>query len=154
MMSARFAPLRVVVAATRIGDRVRIGRLLGLSEDFALVGVVGDGSAVVRLVTRTRPDLVLVDAGLPAVAGVAPTHAILTTSPATTVVMLTTPDTHDAGCVAVRAGAATCVPLDAPEVTLMRVVRSVMYWAIVDLEASRHRSVEPPPWWRALSDAR
>jgi DNA-binding NarL/FixJ family response regulator len=63
--------------------------VLGADERVEIVGAARDGGEAVELVQRTRPDLVLMDIGLPALDGVQATRAIPARLPDLPVVMLT-----------------------------------------------------------------
>jgi DNA-binding NarL/FixJ family response regulator len=56
--------------------REGLRQLLGLEPDIQIVGEAGDGQAAVELAGKLRPDVVLMDVGMPKVDGVEATRAI------------------------------------------------------------------------------
>ncbi len=96
-------PLRVVVvedhALTRAGLRTTLDR------SFDLVGEAADGPAGLALVERERPDVAVIDLGLPGMDGVALTQAIRTRWPETGVVLVTMLDDERDVLAALAAGA-------------------------------------------------
>ena len=68
--------------------------LLANSDDLDVVGEAVDGRDAVAVVTRTRPDVVLMDVRMPGVDGIAATRKITTDSrlSGVAIIMLTTFD--------------------------------------------------------------
>jgi DNA-binding NarL/FixJ family response regulator len=63
--------------------------ILSANEQIEVVGCARDGAESVRLVERLRPDLVLMDIGLPSIDGVEATRLIHERTPEMPIVMLT-----------------------------------------------------------------
>jgi DNA-binding NarL/FixJ family response regulator len=101
--------------------------LLGTADDLEVVGEAADGSAAVDLVTRERPDVVLMDIRMPEMDGVEATRRI-TADPrlaATRVLILTTFDLDDYVFAALRAGASGFLLKDTLPEDLLTAVRVV-----------------------------
>lgn len=82
--------IRVVIVDDH--DLVRAGIRAILEQDplFQVVGETGDGQDAIRLVTRTRPDVVLMDVHLPGgIGGLETTEAIVRDVPEVRVIILT-----------------------------------------------------------------
>jgi two-component system, NarL family, response regulator DegU len=65
-----------------------IKAILGRGEEFRVVGEAENGTDAVQFVKRSRPDLVLMDIGLPGLSGVETTAEILRFHPECKVVIL------------------------------------------------------------------
>ncbi|HSL66080.1 MAG TPA: response regulator transcription factor [Gaiellaceae bacterium] len=83
------APLRVLLVDDSAEFVEGVRALLDPDERLDVVGVAGDGEEAVALAERLRPDLVLMDIGLPRIDGVEATRAIRDRCPGAQVVMLT-----------------------------------------------------------------
>lgn len=99
----------ITVAVVDDQELVRSGFvvLLGSSAGIEVVGEAGDGRAAVALVTRTQPDVVLMDVRMPEMDGLEATRQILADPLAagTRVLILTTFDEDELVLEALRAGA-------------------------------------------------
>ncbi len=97
--------LRVVVADDQ--DLVRSGLEMVLtSRGCDVVGLAADGREAVEVVTRTRPDVVLMDIRMPVLDGIAATEELTAAGGPTRVLVLTTYDLDSYVYRALRAGAA------------------------------------------------
>ena len=116
--------LRVLLADDQ--DLVRAGFrvILGMEEDIEVVGEAGDGLAAVDLVTRLRPDVVLMDVQMPGIDGLEATRRVLADTE-TKVVILTTFDREDYLFEALRAGASGFLLKNASPEDLVEAVRIV-----------------------------
>jgi DNA-binding NarL/FixJ family response regulator len=86
-----------------------------------VVGLAGDGEAAVELAHRSRPDLILMDVGMPRMSGLEATRRIGRELPDVAIVMLTVSEDEDDLFTAIKAGARG--------------------YLLKDLEASRLRSM-------------
>jgi len=86
---------------------VRFGlrALLASMPDVEVVGEAADGAAAVELAVAERPDVVLMDLGLPVLDGVAATREVLARAPGVAVLVLTMHEDPDTVAAALRAGA-------------------------------------------------
>jgi DNA-binding NarL/FixJ family response regulator len=76
-----------------------------LSDDFDVVGTVSDGRALVEAATTLRPDVVVVDIGMPLLNGIDATRAIRQAVPQTRIIVLTMNEDVDLAVEAFRVGA-------------------------------------------------
>jgi DNA-binding NarL/FixJ family response regulator len=65
-------------------------QLVATTDDMRVVGSAADGIEAVEIVTRTRPDIVLMDLSMPKMDGIEATRQILAVHPEVAVVVLTT----------------------------------------------------------------
>lgn len=81
-------------------------RSLVEARGLEVVGEAGDGETAVELAQTLRPDVVLMDLGMPGMHGLEATRRIVQSSPQVRVVVLTVSDAEDDLFEAIRAGAA------------------------------------------------
>jgi DNA-binding NarL/FixJ family response regulator len=105
--------------------RAGLSFMLGGSPDIEIVGEAADGAEVEALVTRTRPDVVLMDIRMPAVDGLTATERLRRREDAPQVVVLTTFHADEQVLRALRAGAAGFVLKDTPPAAIVDAVRKV-----------------------------
>lgn len=116
--------LRVVLADDQTVVREGLVTLLGLLPGVEVVGAAGDGVEAVRLVARTRPDVLLVDLRMPRCDGVEATRRVRAEYPATEVVVLTTYADDDSVLGALQAGARGFLTKDADAEAIARALHS------------------------------
>jgi DNA-binding NarL/FixJ family response regulator len=97
-------------------------RVVETAPDIELVGTAADGIEALHLVTRTRPDVVLMDIGMPALDGVGATRLIVDHDPRVRVVVLTG-SADDRVSEALDAGACEVVLKDAEVDVLLEAIR-------------------------------
>ena len=119
--------IRVVLADDQPLVRSGLRALLANSDDLDVVGEAVDGRDAVAVVTRTRPDVVLMDVRMPGVDGIAATRKITTDSrlSGVAIIMLTTFDDDDQIFAAIRAGASGYLLKDAEPDDLREAIRVV-----------------------------
>lgn len=83
------APIRVLIAEDHAVVREGIRMILTASDEFDVVGEAGDGETAVRLTQALRPDVVVMDIGMPKLNGVEATRQIKALVPETHVLILT-----------------------------------------------------------------
>lgn len=108
-------------AAVRRGLRMR----LTLEPDFVVVGEAEDGAAALDLAPALRPRVVLMDANLPRLDGIAATAELRTRLPDSRIVILTLHDNADLRARALAAGAAAFVGKQEPDLALLSAIRGV-----------------------------
>lgn len=123
----RESPIRVVIVDDQAMVRQGFGALLDAQADISVVGSAADGSEVVDLVRRTRPDVALMDIRMPRMNGLDATRAIqaMPGLEHPRVLMLTTFDADEYVFAALRAGASGFLLKDATAEDLVSAVRVV-----------------------------
>lgn len=97
--------VRVVLAEDDEPTRFWLKLTLQQSQTFEVVGQAGDGRTAVDLTAESKPDLVLMDIGMPIMDGVEAARLVKETLPDTKVIMFTSHDTDDSVFAALSAGA-------------------------------------------------
>ena len=117
---------RILVADDHPLFRFAIGQTLDAHPDLEVVGEAADGQEAVELSRRLRPELVLMDLGMPVMDGVAATRAIKEELPETLVLVLTALDESQKLHDSLEAGAAGYVLKDAPIARITDAVRGTL----------------------------
>jgi DNA-binding NarL/FixJ family response regulator len=115
--------------------REGLRRVLEAEPDFAVVGEVADGLAVVPLVERLRPRVLVTDLMMPGLGGLEVTRQVHKHAPDTQVVVLSMHTADQYVLEALESGAMAFVPKDAPGAELVRAVREA---------AAGRRYLSPP----------
>lgn len=118
---------RVVIAEGQTLLRGGLHALLDAEHDLTVVGDTGDGDEAVALAERERPDVMLIDLGLPAVDGLEVTRRILGTPglEGVVVIILSNSESDEHLFGALRAGASGFIAKDTQPGDLVEAVRSV-----------------------------
>jgi DNA-binding NarL/FixJ family response regulator len=119
--------VRVAIAECQALVRGGFHALLEGQADMTVVGEAGDGEEAVAVVERERPDVMLIDIGLPGIDGLEVTRRILDT-PALAdvrVVILSTSESDEHLFGALRAGASGFLAKDIEASDLVETVRAV-----------------------------
>ena len=119
--------IRVAVADDQALVRSGFAVLLRSDPDIEVVGEAADGDAAVALVTRERPDVVLMDIRMPGTDGLEATRRITADErlAATKVLILTTFDADEYVYEAIRAGASGFLLKDTLPADLLAAIRVV-----------------------------
>jgi two-component system, NarL family, response regulator NreC len=117
--------IRCLVADDHALIRQGVGRLLEDEEDFEVVGEASDASEALRCVTELRPDIVLMDVGMPGFSSFEAARVIQRDFPGTRVVLLTLHDAQDYVIEGLQAGAAGYLLKDTPIAKLVSALREV-----------------------------
>jgi DNA-binding NarL/FixJ family response regulator len=123
-MSEEDATVRVVVADDQRVVREGLVTSLSVLPGVEVVGAAADGEQAVALVSRHRPQVVLMDLRMPRIDGVEATRRILAAHPATAVVVLTTYADDDPILAALRAGALGYLTKDAGREQIARALHA------------------------------
>lgn len=97
--------IRVVLAEDHTIVREGLRALLDVRDDIEVVAEVADGRAAVEAVTEHKPDVVIMDLGMPELNGVDATRAIRKDFPTTQVLILSMHSGEEYVRPAIRAGA-------------------------------------------------
>ena len=117
---------RVVIAEDHTIIREGLRSLLNQAKDFDIVGEAADGREALRLVERSKPDLVLTDLSMPRMDGTDVIGAIKKQSPHTKVIALTVHRAEEYVLATLRAGVDGYVLKEATYEELMMAIRSVL----------------------------
>ncbi|GAA4981284.1 response regulator transcription factor [Kineococcus glutinatus] len=118
------AGLRVLLVDDHDLLRAGLVALLSAADDITVVGEATDGPSAVRAVAQLEPDVVLMDVQMPGGEGITATGRIVSTRPATRVLVLTTFDLDDYVFRALRAGASGFLLKTAPPADLVHAIRA------------------------------
>ena len=123
-MNEEETPVRVVVADDQRVVREGLVTSLSVLPGVEVVGAAADGEQAMALVSRHRPQVVLMDLRMPRIDGVEATRRILAAHPGTAVVVLTTYADDDSILTALRAGALGYLTKDAGREQIARALRA------------------------------
>jgi len=123
---AKTSPIQLIVADDHELAREGLRIMLASEPDIEIVGEAADGREALELCRRLHPDLVLMDARMPKMDGLAATRAIKTEDPATAILVLSTYENPDYLLEAVRAGATGYVIKYATKHDLVGAVRGAL----------------------------
>ena len=118
--------IRVLVADDQRVVREGLEMLLRLLPGIEVVGSASDGEEAVALAGRLRPDVVLMDLGMPHCDGVEATRRLRERLPGTHVLVLTTYADDRSVVAALRAGARGFLTKDAGADQIEQALRAVM----------------------------
>jgi DNA-binding NarL/FixJ family response regulator len=118
--------IRVLVADDQRVVREGLEMLLRLLPGVEVVGSAADGDEAVALAGRLRPDVVLMDLGMPRCDGVEATRRLRERQPAIQVLILTTYADDRSVVTALRAGARGFLTKDAGADQIAQALRAVM----------------------------
>jgi|SRR5215204_4601920 len=97
-----------------------------LADDCDVVGMVGDGRALVAAAAKLKPDVVVVDVAMPLLNGVDAARQIKQTLPETRIVFLTMNEDPDLAAEAFRAGASGYLLKRSAASELLTAIREVV----------------------------
>jgi DNA-binding NarL/FixJ family response regulator len=118
--------IRVLIADDQRVVREGLEMLLRLLPGIEVVGSASDGEEAVALAGRLRPDVVLMDLGMPHCDGVEATRRLRERQPGTHVLVLTTYADDRSVVAALRAGARGFLTKDAGADQIEQALRAVM----------------------------
>jgi DNA-binding NarL/FixJ family response regulator len=125
MSEIRKNKIRCLLADDHVLVREGIRRLLQDESDVEIVGEAGDAAEALRCVTELRPDIVLMDIGMPGFSSFDATRVIQNDFPRTRVVFLTMHEDQDYVMRGLQAGAAGYLLKDTPAAKLANILRDI-----------------------------
>jgi len=117
--------IRIMVVDDHAMVRAGVCRILESEPDLKVVGQAGSGHDAVRLVREKRPDVVILDYGLPDLDGLEVTRQILDSGVSAQILILTMHGNEEYATRVIRAGASGFIVKVAPAEELIRAVRKV-----------------------------
>jgi DNA-binding NarL/FixJ family response regulator len=144
--------IRVVLVDDQVLVRTGFRMILDETGDIDVVGEAGDGAAALDVVTRVKPDVVLMDIRMPGVDGIEATRRVRALPAPPKVLILTTFDMDEYVFSGLRAGASGFLLKDTLAADLVAAVRVVVSGEAVAAPTVTRRliahfvaSVPPPP---------
>jgi DNA-binding NarL/FixJ family response regulator len=134
--------ISVVLADDQALVRTGFQLILNAEPDIEVVGEAGNGVEAIAVATQAAPDLVLMDIRMPELDGIEATRRLLSESPSTRVLMLTTFDLDEYVIDAFRAGASGFLLKTAPRDQLVAAVRTVHAGEALLAPASTRKLIE------------
>jgi PAS domain S-box-containing protein len=119
--------IRVLVADADPASTDELSAMLTRHEGLEVVGVATTTASTVELAQRHRPDVVIIDAGLPEIGGAATTLRIKAEAPATNVILLALDHDEALAAGAIAAGCSGVVDKRRTWVELASAVRAAYY---------------------------
>lgn len=122
--------IRVLIADDHTLVREGLRALLEGHEGFDVVAEASNGHEAIDRAIQLRPDVVLMDIGMPEVDGLAATRRIARANPAIRILVLTVHDTEDYFFRVLEAGAHGFLVKDAASTELVAAVRAVHHGGV------------------------
>ncbi len=117
--------IRTLIADDHAIVRMGLSALLEAEPDIEIVGEAEDGAEAVKMASRLRPDVVVMDLMMPVLDGIAATERIHAELPDTKVLILTTSASSDDLARALSVGADGAVLKSSANVKLIAAIRTV-----------------------------
>ena len=125
--------IRCIVVDNHELMRYGVRRLLEDADDFAVVGEAGDAAQALKLALEHRPDLVLLDIGMPGMSSFEAGRSIEQHCPGSRIVYLTMHEDKECVRQAQRSGASAYLLKDTPTSLFLQALRDVCsgqpYWS-------------------------
>ena len=117
--------IRILIADDHAVIRDGLSMILGLQDDFTVIGQAQDGLEAVELCRRSAPDVVIMDLIMPKLDGCAATQKITSENPDIRVLLLTSYTESSKILHAIKGGASGAIGKNAPREELLSAIRSV-----------------------------
>jgi len=112
----QLAPIRLMLVEDHLLTRMDLKAILARTSDIKVIGEADNGEEAVKLALKLKPNIILMDVGMPVMDGIAATRKIAVDAPDINVIMLTSHDNDDEIFASLAAGAAGyCLKDIAPE---------------------------------------
>lgn len=118
-------PIRILLADDHTVVRSGLRALLERQPDFEVVGEASDGREVVRLAEGVRPDVVVMDVGMPNLNGIEAARRIADELPRTAVAILSMHKDEAYVVRALKAGVRAYLLKDSAEADLIAAIRTI-----------------------------
>ena len=118
-------PIRIFVVDDLRLLREGLVSLLAEQEEITVIGTAASGSKALAKIKELRPDVALIDIGMPGKDGLAVTQALRREAPAVKVIILGMPDLNEEIMACIEAGAAGYVLKEATIDYLVETIRAV-----------------------------
>ncbi|HEV2445628.1 MAG TPA: response regulator transcription factor [Candidatus Sulfopaludibacter sp.] len=119
-------PLRVLLADDHTLIRAGLRLVVEQQPDFAVVGEAQDGRQAVAMAESLKPDVVVMDIGMPGLNGIEACHQIRESQPQIEVVMLSMHSDEGYVLRSLKAGARAYLLKDSAEADLARAIRAAV----------------------------
>jgi NarL family two-component system response regulator YdfI len=116
--------IRILVADDHLVVREGLQLILGMEDDFEVVGEASNGESTVRLTGELQPDVVLMDLRMPGMGGLEAIERILAQWPQMAIVILTTYNEDELMLRGLQAGARGFLLKDTGRETLFHTIRA------------------------------
>ena len=117
--------IRILIADDHAVIRDGLSMILGLQDDFTVIGQAQDGLEAVELCRRSIPDVVIMDLMMPKLDGCAATQKITSENPNIRILLLTSYTESSKILHAIKGGASGAIGKNAPREELLSAIRSV-----------------------------
>ena len=117
--------ISILIADDHAVVRTGLRTLIECESDMSVVGEAENGETAVRLATKLKPDVVIMDLMMPETDGAEATRRIADAVPRTKVLILTSFSSHADLALAVKNGAVGALLKDAPNEELISALRTV-----------------------------
>jgi DNA-binding NarL/FixJ family response regulator len=118
-------PLRVLIADDHPLFRSGLRMVLDLLPEVEVVGEAANGKEAVEMAAHSRPDVILMDLGMPGMTGIEATRQIVGTNPAISILVVTMHKDDDSVFTALQAGARGYVLKGADQEEILLAIRAV-----------------------------
>ena len=116
--------IRLVIVDNHKSMRDGLAFIVRGFSDLQLVGTASNGRDAVRLCAELQPDVVLMELGMPVMAGIEATTAICRTHPSTRVIIMGSFGDESLSAAALQAGASACLPKSVTVDVLVDTIRT------------------------------
>jgi len=110
------APISILLVEDHLLTRIGLKTILARTEDIKVIAEAGNGEEAVKLAAELRPNVVLMDVGMPVMDGIEAARKIREQAPNINIIMLTSHDNdHDIFASLAAGAAGYCLKDVAPE---------------------------------------